>query len=136
MSRFNPFIRHISTTLYITLDSNGDIETIELDQLKKFIKNKNNPDDSDFIALTDRELNKIGYKGQTYTLTDSETGISKKYKTSKSYFTIKEVFDNLLDFETDNRPYLEWDDGIDQHHVYFEGFYRINHQCYEIFWGS
>ena len=40
MSRFNPFIRHISTTLYITLDSNGDIETIELDQLKKFIKNK------------------------------------------------------------------------------------------------
>lgn len=136
MGRFNSKINKIFTILHIRLDKNGDIAIIELDRLHK--KNPDESSDEFFIDLTSSELDKIGYFGSFYTLIDTETGVYKKYKTDKKHFTIKEVFENLLDFETDNRPFTNWDNEIDCHHTFFEGFHRVDNgfNYYEPGWGS
>lgn len=99
-------------------------------------KNNPNDDENDYsIDLTSNELEPIGYVGSFYTLIDNETSI---YKTDKKYFMIKEVLDNLLDFETDNRPSTTWENQIDCHLTFYEGSYlnKKGYNYYEIAWDS
>ena len=51
-------------------------------------------------------------------------------------FTSWDVIQSILAFERENRPKTEWFDGIDCHHVYFEGVYPANDKTLRIYWGS
>lgn len=136
MGRFNRKINKISACLDIELDENGDISNIELGKLQR--DNLESESDDYFVDLTSHEREKIGYFGSFYTLIDLKSGVCKKYKTDAKHFTIREVFDNLLDFEIDNRPFTIWDDQIDCDRIFFQGFYRVKkgYNLFKVIWGS
>ena len=53
--------------------------------------------------------------------------VSKTFTTDKGFFTVGELVNCVIEFETDARKLLTWHDGsggraVDAHHVYFEGF--------------
>lgn len=51
--------------------------------------------------------------------------------------TEKDIFDKILLFEKEARLLSSWFDGIDTHHIYFEGLqWDRRHQAYSCMWGS
>lgn len=95
--------------------------------------------------LSPSELKKPGFWGNTMTMKsvrrdDSGAVINrtrKTFKTSKEFFTVKQVVSNIVKFEIKDRPKTNWFGGIDAHHVFFEGLYRNSKtDTYSVNWGS
>ena len=87
----------------------------------------------DFKELTKKELDEVAFVGKTITFTDY---VSKTFKNEKGFFSVKELLKNLVLFEKENRPHTEWFGGIDCHHVFFEGIFKVKGGAYSISWGS
>merc|ERR1712150_155897 len=131
-----------------------DIETYQLNEqlLNKFVK----PDatiksvsimdiqkfvEDDLVDLTADELNEVCLEGKEVTFVKEKSqfheGFSKTFR-NENGFTVRQIFDIVEEFEMQARPLNKWFGGIDAHHIYFEGFDKIdgkdNH--YRINWGS
>ena len=53
------------------------------------------------------------------------TGETKKtFRTTKGFFTIADVVNNICVFEMIDRPKSKWFGGIDAHHIFFENMSR------------
>ena len=97
--------------------------------------------DDEPIPLNIDELNEICYEGKeiTFVVHKSEfhEGFSKTFR-NENGFNVRQMFDNVEHFEIEARPLSNWFNGIDAHHIIFEGFNKINGKDnhYTIYWGS
>lgn len=110
------------------VNPNEKIKNIYLTPISVYTNNK-------FRNATPEELATIVYPFNEITIRSfgiSNTIISK----SDEGFTVGELFYNIIELEKIARPQSDWFDGIDAHHVYFEGLHRCSDGSYEIFWGS
>ena len=57
------------------------------------------------------------------------------FKNDKGYFTVRELVDNIVEFEKEDRLASDWFGGVDTHHRFFEGIYK-DKDAYRICWGS
>ena len=93
-----------------------------------------------YRLLKEDELDQIAYQGCSLTLCQNKDFIYNRdvihvYERSHK-FTIRAIFDCLLDFERKTRKYTTWCDGYDFHHLFFEGFEKLSHDTYRPIWGS
>tara|TARA_B100000085_G_C18562441_1_gene520148 strand:+ start:663 stop:1214 length:552 start_codon:yes stop_codon:yes gene_type:complete len=91
-----------------------------------------NNEKEDFDYLLEDDLNQPGYYGNEITFHQSYidrktkeiiADTKKTYYNDKGLFTIKEMVDNIVDFEKLDRPSTKWFGGIDCHHTYYEGIF-------------
>ena len=86
--------------------------------------------------LSKEELNKIHYKEKEITLFCEETNVRMTFKNEKG-FTVKELFDHIVEFENKSRPLTDWFGGLDAHHIFFEGLdWSEKDKAFMIIWGS
>ena len=112
----------------------AELKSVSLPYIRKIV-------DDEMVDLTVDELNEVCYEGNEITLvvekSEFHEGFSKTFRNPNG-FTVRQMFDNIEDFEMEARPLSKWFDGIDCHHIFFEGFDKIdgkdNH--YTIYWGS
>ena len=64
-----------------------------------------------------------------------EPAFERTCTTDNGFFTLAEVVQNIIDFETARRPLTVWFGGVDKHHVFFEGL-KEDGEAYSISWGS
>ena len=111
-----------------------ELKSVSIPNIRKFV-------DDEIVDLTVDELSEVCYEGKEITLVEEKSefheGFSKTFR-NEDGFTVRQMFDNVEDFEMEARPLSNWFDGIDAHHIFFEGFNKIdgtdNH--YTICWGS
>ena len=111
-----------------------ELKSVSIPNIRKFV-------DDEIVDLTVDELSEVCYEGNEITLvvekSEFHEGFSKTFR-SPNGFTVRQMFDNVEDFEMKARPLSNWFGGIDAHHIFFEGFNKIdgtdNH--YTICWGS
>jgi len=89
----------------------------------------------DYNELSVNELNMPAYLENTITFYNAMCDFKKTYKTDKGYFTIKEIIENIINFEKKVREKNPWLGCIDTHHNFFEGLFENNNK-FEIAWGS
>ena len=90
---------------------------------------------TDSIKVTDEELNKVYYPKNNITLYNQNTKVKMTFENNG--FTVKDLFNSILEFENKSRPLTKWYNGIDAHHIFFEGLYwNTENNAYEIEWGS
>ena len=82
-------------------------------------------------TLTPKELDEIVFTGPI-TFTNK---VTKTFKNDKGYFTVRELVDNIVEFEKEDRLASDWFGGVDTHHRFFEGIYK-DKDAYRICWGS
>ena len=88
-----------------------------------------------FEEITEEELNKIYYQQEEITLINEQTKVEMTFKSTNGGFTIKELFDNILIFESKSRPLTKWlDNSIDIHNRCFEGLNLVDFNTFEINW--
>ena len=96
--------------------------------------------DDEIVNLNVDELNEICYEDKEITFVTQKSqfheGFSKTFR-NENGFTVRQMFDNVHDFEIEARPLSKWFGGIDTHHIIFEGFNKINGKDnhYTIYWG-
>ncbi len=110
------------------------IKSMSIDKIEKFV-------DDEIVLLTKKELDTVCYKEKEITFIESRSqfhqGFTKTFKNSKG-FTVREMFNIIVEFEEEARPLSNWFGGIDAHHIYFEGLreYPDKKNSYMIRWGS
>ncbi len=52
------------------------------------------------------------------------------------HFTVRELLQAVEDTERQTRGKSDWFDGVDIHHVYFEGLHEEEPGIHTIYWGS
>lgn len=129
----NPF--KIKNKSFVEVTKNAYIKSIEFEDIKLFNKKA-----KDFEEIPKKRFNEIGYDNKTIKFRFSVRGYGlyiKEYKMKyKNYFTVKEILDNILDFELYCRQLYKWKDGIDIGHIWFEGLNHVEDNIFDIIWGS
>ena len=111
------------------------IKSISIDNIEKFL-------DDEIVKVTEKELDTICYKGKEITLieqkSDYHKGYMESFHTKNKGFTVKDMFNIIVEFEKKARPLSIWFGGIDAHHVYFEGLTQVSDKknTFTICWGS
>jgi hypothetical protein len=89
-----------------------------------------------FRNLTADELNSVAFRGSEIKLrNDSGRVVSHKAPNGK-YFTVLELLGAVVETERQTRDDTEWLEGVDVHHVFFEGIHEAGGGVWEIYWGS
>ena len=108
-------------------EPDSEIVSITHDNIRLYNNEKEN-----FDYLLEDDLNQPGYYGNEITFHQSYidrktkeiiADTKKTYYNDKGLFTIKEMVDNIVDFEKRDRPSTKWFGGIDCHHTYYEGIF-------------
>ncbi len=128
-------MHNIRNGCYVQI-ANGNVqpENIIFGDLDRFDKNEQR-----FIILTDEELNTIEYPFDTITLIFNSQSVNYEHaynSNSTDGFTVRRLFDIVLDFENQTRPLTCFLGGIDVHHIYFEGLRKMEDGKYRVMWGS
>lgn len=91
----------------------------------------------DHIPYTLEQLKDMpGYTADRMVLINDETKFVKVF-IKEGGFSCLDVIKNIVAFEKRDRPNTEWFDGIDCHHIYYEGMrYDKKTQSLRISWGS
>ncbi len=111
-----------------------ELKSVSIPNIQKFV-------DDEIVDLTVDELNEVCYEASEITLIEHQSefheGFSKTFR-NENGLTVRQIFDIVEDFEMKARPLSNWFDGIDAHHVFFEGFNKIDgkENTYSISWGS
>ncbi len=85
------------------------------------------PSSDSFVELTDELMKQTAVYCDEIRLQDDETEVEMTFRTQNANggFTLAELLDSILAFETVNRPATDWLGGIDNHHVAFEGLTQL-----------
>lgn len=115
------------------------IKSISIDEISKFVYDED--EEVEIVLLTKKELNTICYNEKKITLIEERSQFNKgfgKTFTNNKGFTVREMFNVIVEFEKETRPLSNWFGGVDAHHIYFEGFrkYQDKENTYTICWGS
>ena len=104
------------------------------------VVNRYNPDaEEPFTPLSDEELGSIAVSDKTLTFSCHSGEIKGEYDAPcDAGFTLRDVFDALAQWEMKRRISAanKWFDGIDAHHVFFEGFHLCDDGSLRARWGS
>nr|QBK86043.1 MAG: hypothetical protein LCMAC101_06380 [Marseillevirus LCMAC101] len=87
---------------------------------------------SKLIIIEDNVLDKICYDKSQITI--KSNNVSKTFQQNPG-FTMRQLLNAVLEIEKISRSQTEWFEGVDAHHVWFEGLFE-NNGVYEVFWGS
>jgi hypothetical protein len=88
-----------------------------------------------FRKMTAAEAEMVVFRGAELTL----RGLGKAVKHTApncKHFTVRDVLKAVEETERQTRAESEWDEGIDVHHVYFEGLTAGEGDVWHIGWGS
>ena len=92
-----------------------------------------------YHEMTDDEFSRKVIHDNQITFTEESSPYNDGYSRTFNHpggFTIRQILDCVLEFETVARARSHWFGCIDTHHVFFEGIRRKNNGAYEIEWGS
>ena len=101
-----------------------EIKSVSIKTIYKFENNE-------IVELSLSELSEICYKSKEITFV--QKNFSKTFR-SENGFNVKQIFNNVEDFEMEARHLTNLFGNIDTHHIVFEGFYKIKENHYEIYW--
>jgi len=86
--------------------------------------------------LTGDELNSVAFNVSEITLV-GESGDSLVHNApNKQYFTVQDLLNAIAETERVSRNNTEWFDGVDIHHVFFEGIHQNSDRTWRVHWGS
>ena len=93
-------------------------------------------DTGDFRPLTPEELVSIAYIGDSIVLAgEAEIAVTHQAPNGK-HFTVSDLIKAVEETERQTRGQSEWFDGVDVHHVFFEGLEPNSDGSWQIIWGS
>lgn len=95
-----------------------------------------NSDSKTFRDLTREELQSIAFRGSEITLRAEGGGTVNHRAPNGEFFTVQQLLDAVAETERQSRGQSEWFDGVDVHHVFFEGIHQDDDGVWEIDWGS
>jgi len=109
------------------------IKSISIDRIRKF-------EDDEIVDVKQEELDEICYKEKKIILMEHSSPFNNRVTMTfenENGFTVKEMFNNIVEFEKKTRPLTDWFGGVDAHHVYFEGLHFAGEMnTYAPMWGS
>jgi hypothetical protein len=86
--------------------------------------------------LTSEELQSVAFRDSRITLRGEGGGTVAHQAPNGKFFTVQDLLKAVEDTERQTRDQSEWFDGVDVHHVYFEGIHLGEGNVWEIYWGS
>jgi hypothetical protein len=86
--------------------------------------------------LTPEELKSVAFRGSQITLRGEGGGAVTHQAPNGKFFTIQDMLNAVAETERQTRDKSEWFDGVDVHHVFFEGIHPGEDGVWEIYWGS
>ena len=95
-----------------------------------------NRDTREFRTITSEELQSVAFRESEITLKGMEGSTVTHRASNGEYFTVKELIKAVEATEQQTRGNSEWFDGVDVHHIYFEGIHPCDNGVWEIYWGS
>ena len=137
-------IDKLSSTLNITMDRPPKpqqgllLNKFEEENSKVVSAKMTHPEvfvDGDLRPLTEEEMELPALRKQTFTIVDKTTSMTFNAENGKC-ISVRDLFKAIGQFETVARAKSDWFGGVDTHHVYFEGMYKVGKDQYTIFWGS
>lgn len=90
----------------------------------------------DARPLTEEELGRVAFLGPSITLEGEGGGRVTHEASHGQSFTVRELVKAIEATERHSRPNSEWFEGIDIHHVFFEGLGEAEAGVWTICWGS
>lgn len=93
-------------------------------------------DSKEFRPLTDEELSRIAFVGPTIKLKGESENVVEHSAPNGKHFTVQELLQAVEETEREGRGNTEWFEGIDVHHIYFEGIHEEEPGVWTIYWGS
>lgn len=89
-----------------------------------------------FRAITAEEYEAVAHARSQIQL-QGESGETVTHNAPNGrFFTVRELLDAVVATERQTRGSSEWFDGVDIHHVWFEGISPLENGVWEISWGS
>jgi len=88
--------------------------------------------------VTEEELESLAYGRPEITLSSglSELKMTFKAPSGQQHFTVRDLLDTICDFEAKDRVQYDWCEGIDVHHVFYEGMEQKPDGSWFTNWGS
>lgn len=95
-------------------------------------------DDDDYSErdLTEEELNQIVIYSNKINIKGNSGIITTHYSPNNFNFNVLELIKAIEKTEFETRNELIWFDGIDAHHIFFEGITLNDDNVWETHWGS
>lgn len=106
-------LENVSGTLKIAFNKNA---------LKNISMEWDKWENEDLVPLTEEDLNTIVTTKTNMVICGYKTNILLGFDSeNKTGFTLKELLEAVEYTEKVSRPWTSWYDGVDCHHIYFEG---------------
>ena len=90
----------------------------------------------EFRELTDEELARPALRAARIRLRGEGGGIVEHEAPDGEQFTVADLIAAVEETERQTRGDSEWFDGVDVHHVFFEGLHQEDDDLWRIDWGS
>jgi hypothetical protein len=91
--------------------------------------------DGEILPLTSEESSLIAWAHPTITLAGLGRPVTH-HAPNGVHFTVRDLFDAVLETERQTRDDSEWFDGVDVHHVFFQGIHVDKGGLLRTSWGS
>lgn len=95
-----------------------------------------NHEQDDFRDLTPEELDSIAFNEPQIKLRSLSDEIVLHHAPNGKFFTVRDLLLAVEETERKTRGQSNWYDGIDIHHIYFEGIESGARDVWDIGWGS
>lgn len=89
-----------------------------------------------FRNLTADELSSVAFRGSEIRLRNDSGRVVSHRAPNGKYFTVLELLGAVEETERQTRDDTEWLEGVDVHHVFFEGIHDAGDGVWEVYWGS
>ena len=86
--------------------------------------------------LTPDELKSVAFRASQIKLRGESGDAVTHPAPNGKFFTVQDLLNAVAETERQSRDQSEWFDGVDVHHVYFEGIHPGDDGVWEIYWGS
>lgn len=96
-------------------------------------------DESEFRPLTRGEMRRVALRASTTTLSSRLTRFAPKIRyiaPNGKYFTVKQLWECVSHYESVTREFSDWLNGIDCHHIFYEGLTAADDGTLFAHWGS
>lgn len=86
--------------------------------------------------LTAEELSSVAFQGASIKLRGETEQVTTHQAPNGKHFTVQDLLNAVEEAERQSRGNSEWFDGVDVHHVFFEGIHPAEDGVWDIYWGS
>lgn len=95
-----------------------------------------NRNTGEFRELTPEELESVAFRAPQISLRGEGGQAVTHQSPNGKLFTVQELLKAVEETERQSRGNSEWFDGVDVHHIFFEGIHLGEDGVWEIYWGS